>query len=199
MLTVLYGPSCIGKTSIQKLLIDSRGFIAVRCFTTRELRKEGDPGRVHVDQQQFRTLRERGEFYISNLQFGEYYGASRIDIERAVASTEHHYVLDFRIRDRVQLEYVPHLRILVVVDDEQQLRRHIVSAGRTRREEEIIEEYRRHYSPGEMALLRASGFKIVKNRFGRLGDAASCVSQLSQVEGRQGRPKIRQKRPNWRS
>ena len=178
MLIVLYGPSCVGKSTIQNVLCRHFGWRPIRCFTTRKPR-HNDISRIHVSPAEFQCMSDQNAFFLENVQFGEMYGTSKVDIAFALRSEDLFFVLDFRINDRLQLSPVRHCKILVSVDGSEDLMKRIALANRRDRQEEILSEYRRNYTAENLHSLRAEGFAVVNNPFGALDVAVKNVLALT--------------------
>lgn len=163
MLIILYGPSCAGKTTIQRGFIDSFvGAKAVRCFQTRAPR-DCDVGRVYVDVNEYEELLRKEEIAISNEHFGGFYGTSRKDLEASMVG-EQIFLLDFLIKDRELLDPYGQKKILIVPDSIDQVLSQMEKAGRSSRREKIIEDYRTHYAESHLKKLEREGFLFLRNR-----------------------------------
>jgi guanylate kinase len=162
MLVILYGPSCVGKTSIQKGLIESDcGAKAVRCFQTREPR-DSDVGRVHVSQKEYDDILIDEEIAISNQHFGNYYGTSKRDLDTSL-NNDQLFVLDFLIKDRALLDPYNQKKVLIVPDSLNQVLSQMNAAGRSSRREQIIEDYKKHYVYSHLKKLEREGFFFLRN------------------------------------
>lgn len=83
-LTVIVGPTCSGKTTLQKALF-LRGFVKVITTTTREPRPGECQGVDYnfVTREEFKTLITNGDLYEHEEFQGNYYGVSKLAVEQA--------------------------------------------------------------------------------------------------------------------
>jgi guanylate kinase len=82
-ITTLTGPSCAGKTTLEKRLKDA-GFVQVISHTTREPRAGEVNGKAYyfIDKSEFKRLNATG-FFIESVEFnGQYYGVSAPEVQR---------------------------------------------------------------------------------------------------------------------
>lgn len=83
----LTGPSCAGKTTLEKRLKEE-GFVQVISHTTREPRAGEENGKAYhfIDKSEFKRL-EATDFFVESVHFnGNYYGVSAQEVQR-VAET----------------------------------------------------------------------------------------------------------------
>lgn len=85
MILTIIGPSCAGKTTLEKMLRDQLGFESVISTTTRPMREgEVDGANYHfIDVSAFDKRKENGEF-VESVEFnGHRYGVSCEEVNRA--------------------------------------------------------------------------------------------------------------------
>jgi len=83
MLVVLLGPSCSGKSTFQKELVDNEGYHAVRTATTRPKRIGEDPSSYYfLKDQAFAEWESRQELLCVESFRGWRYGVPREELER---------------------------------------------------------------------------------------------------------------------
>ena len=83
----LTGPSCAGKSTMEKMLREKHGFVPVISTTTRPMRAGEVDGQSYyfVDRKTFQDMAERGQF-VENVEFnGNFYGVSAQEVERVAA------------------------------------------------------------------------------------------------------------------
>lgn len=83
LIVTITGPSCAGKSTMEKMLQD-RGFANAVSTTTRMPRDGEVDGKAYhfIDKSQFKRLLEQGAF-IEHVQFNDnYYGLSALEVER---------------------------------------------------------------------------------------------------------------------
>lgn len=82
-IVTLTGPSCAGKTTLEKRLKDV-GFVQVISHTTREPRAGEENGKAYyfIDKSEFKRLATTG-FFIEQVEFnGNFYGVSADEVKR---------------------------------------------------------------------------------------------------------------------
>jgi guanylate kinase len=159
MLTVLYGTSCVGKTTLIRHLRDYYQWIPIPCYLTRSLR-ESDICRVSITQKIFNKRDREGYFFCVNHQFGTYYGTPKQEIVGAIKDLDNNYVLDFMIKNREQFECLEHRKILMIPETEELLRSRIISANRQDREREILADFRQNYNSDKVSFYMNKGFEV---------------------------------------
>lgn len=83
MLVVLLGPSCSGKSTYQKELVENEGYHAVRTATTRPKRMGEDPSSYYfLKDQAFAEWESRQELLCVESFRGWRYGVPREELER---------------------------------------------------------------------------------------------------------------------
>lgn len=83
----LTGPSCAGKSTMEKMLREQYGFVPLISTTTRAPRAGEVDGESYyfIDRAIFQDMAERGQF-VENVEFnGNFYGVSAQEIERVAA------------------------------------------------------------------------------------------------------------------
>lgn len=83
MLVVLLGPSCSGKSTFQKELVENEGYHAVRTATTRPKRMGEDPSSYYfLKDQAFSEWEVRGDLLCVETFRGWRYGVPKEELER---------------------------------------------------------------------------------------------------------------------
>ena len=83
MLVVLLGPSCSGKSTFQKELVENEGYHAVRTATTRPKRMGEDPSSYYfLKDKAFAEWESRGDLLCVETFRGWRYGVPREELER---------------------------------------------------------------------------------------------------------------------
>lgn len=83
MLVVLLGPSCSGKSTFQKELVENEGYHAVRTATTRPKRMGEDPSSYYfLKDSAFAEWEQRGDLICSEVFRNWRYGVPRDEIAR---------------------------------------------------------------------------------------------------------------------
>lgn len=166
MLIVLYGTSCVGKTTLQKKLIEKQNITPVRCYLTRDLRDD-DIGRIKLSKAEFFDLSDKGEIAIVNNIYGNFYGTSNEDLSSAL-NTKLKYVLDYSLSNYDQLVSYNPKNFIIVPENLAQLEMQIAESGREERKEKIITEYNTLYSDEELERYKEKGFNIIVNYSGNI-------------------------------
>lgn len=94
MLVVLLGPSCSGKSTFQKELVENEGYHAVRTATTRPKRMGEDPSSYYfLKDSAFAEWEQRGDLICSEVFRGWRYGVPRDELVRSASRTNRVVVL----------------------------------------------------------------------------------------------------------
>lgn len=94
MLVVLLGPSCSGKSTFQKELVDDEGYYAVRTATTRPKRMGEDLSSYYfLKDQSFAEWEERGDLLCVETFRGWRYGVPRDELVRSASKTNRVVIL----------------------------------------------------------------------------------------------------------
>lgn len=94
MLVVLLGPSCSGKSTFQKELVENAGYHAVRTATTRPKRMGEDPSSYYfLKDQSFAEWEVRGDLLCVETFRGWRYGVPRDELVRGASRTNRVVVL----------------------------------------------------------------------------------------------------------
>ncbi len=161
MLTMLYGTSCCGKSTLIKILCDQHNFCPINGYMTRTLRND-DFARIPVSVERFREMQFKGEFAIINEHLAGSYGNLRKELELATTETTN-YILDFLIKDQYKLDSYPHERIIILPEGKSQLIAQIKQAGRESRMDDILQDYDDHYNARSLKEFIAKGYHLVIN------------------------------------
>ena len=94
MLVVLLGPSCSGKSTFQKELVENEGYHAVRTATTRPKRMgEGLSSYYFLKDQSFAEWEVRGDLLCVETFRGWRYGVPRDELVRSASKTNRCVIL----------------------------------------------------------------------------------------------------------
>lgn len=94
MLVVLLGPSCSGKSTFQKELVENEGYHAVRTATTRPKRMGEDPSSYYfLKDQAFSEWEVRGDLLCVETFRGWRYGVPRDELVRSASKQNRAVVL----------------------------------------------------------------------------------------------------------
>ena len=94
MLVVLLGPSCSGKSTFQKELVQDEGYHAVRTATTRPKRMGEDLSSYYfLKDQSFAEWEERGDLLCVETFRGWRYGVPRDELVRSASKTNRVVIL----------------------------------------------------------------------------------------------------------
>lgn len=110
LIITLTGPSCSGKSTLERMMCDKLGFERVISTTTRPMRA-GDIHGVNyhfMSKSEFKRLKAQG-FFVEAVEFnGNYYGVSVNEINRVLAGGKN-VVIVVEPEGHVQIaEYVPY-------------------------------------------------------------------------------------------
>lgn len=144
MLFIICGVSCVGKSTIIRMLHSSFGFSILPTYMTRPLR-EGEKEKISITSEKFAKLENEGFFRFVNHLFGNSYGTPKQ--EAALAASENQpWLIDFPVH-QVSDAFADLTYQVVIVDPEnnEQLRKHIKLAERSDRLVEIFDELSREY------------------------------------------------------
>lgn len=175
MLIVFYGPSCVGRTTLMRLLAQQDRWRFVPVLTTRALRS-GESEKRTVTESELTGLAEVGQLLTISRSFGNSYSWLRSDLQEAADSTDF-WMLDFRFSLGKLLVSLRPREIIVLPPNEETLRRRIANAGRSEREAAIITDYREHYSSARLEGMAGANTIIVVNNEGKAEEAARRIRQ----------------------
>jgi guanylate kinase len=159
MLTILYGTSCVGKTTLIKHLRDDYQWIPISCYLTRPLRAS-DVSRISITKEVFNCKDQEGHFFCKNAQFDTLYGTPVKELEIAIEDSNNNYILDFMIKNYEQFECLKHRKILMLPETEELLKLRIISTNRQERESEILTDFRENYNPDKILFYKNKGFEV---------------------------------------
>ena len=160
MLIVLYGTSCIGKTTLIKYLIDNHQWIPISCYLTRPLR-DSDIARITVTNKEFNAKDGAGYFSFVNQQYNVMYGTPEDELRIAANDLNNKYILDFMLKNSWQLENINHTRVIMLPETEEFLKSRISLANRQERLSEILIDFQENYNLEKVFLCEQKGFKIL--------------------------------------
>lgn len=167
MLTILYGPSCVGKTTLIKHLISDYGWQSISCYITRPVRSS-DIRRVSVTRKEFKKLEEENFFHCVNHHFEASYGTPKNELVDSAKSCADRFVLDFMLKNYFQLEPFEHKKIIVLPESIENLKLQIDGSDRSNRYESILKDIEENYSEEKLTFYKDNGFKILVTRFNNI-------------------------------
>lgn len=173
MLVLLYGPSCVGKTSLIRGLNHKHGWPIVPTEMTREVRPN-ETEKIYVSLDEFKAKRDREYFLCDNYLYGNWYGTP---FHCIVAAQQQNipYLLDMPIKSRyTAFASIPHLGIVVLPESRPALVDRINQSVRESRMQHILDEYDNDYNA--VRLDADSSLIRIKNHSGLLEQALSELS-----------------------
>lgn len=177
MLTILYGPSCVGKTTLIKHLISDYDWQSISCYLTRPLRPS-DVGRVYVAEEEFKKLEEANFFHCVNRHFDASYGTPKNELLDSSKSNTDQFVLDFMLKNYLQLEPFEHKKIIVLPESLEKLKLQIDRSGRSNRSKDILEDIQENYSEEKLMSYKDNGFKILTSNFDNISDTLKGLMEI---------------------
>jgi guanylate kinase len=177
MLTILYGPSCVGKTTLIKHLITDYNWKPISCYLTRPIRV-GDVGRIPVTKEEFKKLEEEDFFHCVNHHFEASYGTPKNELVDSAKSYADRFVLDFMLKNYFQLEPFEHKKIIVLPESIEKLKLQIDGSDRSNRYESILKDIEENYSEEKLTFYKDNGFKILVTRF---DDIAATLQDFMEI------------------
>ncbi len=144
MLVLLFGVSCVGKTSLIQDLKDSFGWLSISTYMTREIRL-GETEKQSITNDRFVQMETEKHFICANEIFGNKYGTPKNEIEIAVKDQNKYWMLDFPISKRHLLKEYKYTPVVILALDKKQLIEQITKSNRLDRLEYILKEYDDHY------------------------------------------------------
>jgi guanylate kinase len=180
MLVVLFGTSCVGKTSLIKQLVEKYSFNCVSWFTTRPFRNI-DLGRRCISLEEFKKLEENQKFLLVNNSYAYLYGMPLESIKFAENSKEY-YVADFRIKDLRLFDLINCIKIIVLPESEFQLIQQIKGASRSERMDEILKDYKNNLNSEKVKEYVDQNCHVFINRNGMIAENVKMLYKLINVE-----------------
>jgi guanylate kinase len=146
MLSIFYGCSCVGKTSIMEALHHRYGWQFITIFTTRASRNQ-EFYKLTLDSGSFERKVQSGDALFVNECYGNFYGVSKDDILIATTRIREVWMLDFSIANHEQTKNLLNTkRVVILPEDELQLTAQISEANRSERGASILQDYRQNYA-----------------------------------------------------
>ncbi len=176
MLVVLFGTSCVGRTTLIKGLVRDYGFNLVNWYTTRPVRKE-DLGRFNVEIEEFQRLEAEKFFMLANKAHRYFYGMPYHEFIIAVNSNDY-YVVDFNIRDLNLVDSFICVKIIVLPEDENHLKTQIATAERLERTVDILADYKINFNPSKIQEYRQHNCLVFTNRFEKTIENVRLIYEL---------------------
>jgi guanylate kinase len=164
MLTVLYGPSCVGKTTLINRLITDYSWKPISCYLTRTIRPS-DVGRVEITREKFQELENDEYFHCVNHHFETSYGTPKHELTNAENCKTNVYILDFMIKNYSQLEVFEHDKIIILPESLEKFKSQIETSGRSDRTKDILKDLEENYNEEKIMTYKNIGFKTIINKF----------------------------------
>ena len=183
MLTVIFGVSCVGKSTIIEQLLE-HGCYPVRVYTTRALRN-GEKLKIHVSDERFEQYVTQQKFVWVNQFFNTIYGTSNEDISKALSSDDV-YLLDYALSRESDFEGMNCLKIILLPENLDALVMQIESSNRNERLDEILNEYNAYYNQEALYKYLDQNFKIVINLHSKPQYAITQIIQHIKKEANHG-------------
>jgi guanylate kinase len=168
MLTVLYGTSCVGKTTLIKRLISNYNWKTIPTTVTRSLRPDEDIARISITENEFNQLKKEGKFHCVNRYFGTSYGVPMEEVIYAENNKKDEYILDFMIEDYMDMQNVQHRKIILIPESIDKFTLQVEASGRSNRINEIFRDLENNYNDEKIIFYKNSGFDILLSRFGNV-------------------------------
>lgn len=144
MLTIFFGVSCVGKSTLMQELRSQFGWLTIPTYVTRPLRF-GETEKISISHADFLEMEDREVFLCVNQIYGNRYGIPRAEVEFAIQNRDRYWVLDFPISKKYLLDGYHYSGFVILPQDETQLVQQAKIAGRIDRLSTILEEYRKRY------------------------------------------------------
>jgi guanylate kinase len=177
MLTIIYGPSCVGKTTLIRHLISDYGWQSISCYLTRPVRSS-DIARVPLTKEEFKKLEEENFFHCVNHHFEASYGTPRNELIDSGRSNTNRFVLDFMLKNYLQLEPFEHEKIIILPESIENLKLQIDSADRSNRLEDILQDMEENYNEEKLTHYKSNGFKVLINSFGNVSATLKNIVEI---------------------
>lgn len=177
MLTVLYGPSCIGKTTLISRLVNGFNWKPISCYLTRTIRST-DVGRVEITRERFKELEGEEYFHCVNHHFETSYGTPKHELIKAENCKTDRYILDFMIKNYLQLNQFEHKKIIMLPECLEKFKLQIESSGRHDRTKDILRDIEEHYNEEKIMSYKNIGFEVLISKF---NDVDATLSDLNGI------------------
>lgn len=100
MLVILYGVSCVEKTTLISELIEKHAWKAINCYLTRDIRSD-DIARIKITKENFLILERQRFFLATNRHFNVWHGMPLPEIKNATFNKTQIFVLDFMLKKQI--------------------------------------------------------------------------------------------------
>jgi len=145
MLTILLGPSGVGKTAIIEILVTQFNWKPLISYITRE-KRDNELYKKCITNEKFDTLELNDLLYSNIAQLNNRYGTLKADISTAVESGDH-WILDFSVSYyQSYFSNLPHQAFIIMPENGFQLRDQLILANRTERASTCLSELEK-FSP----------------------------------------------------
>jgi guanylate kinase len=185
MIVALIGCSCSGKSTIMKMLHETRGFGFLRNAVTRPGRTD-EMYKISYTDLEFDKSLERNELILQNKHFKYRYAYLRNDFEKAILTHDEFYMLDFGIENISQFDQFESItKVIIIPESCEFLKKNILKSGREERESEILANFKSHYSHLKEGYNKGLNSLIVKNRENNLpGVVTEIINFMSNSQNR---------------
>lgn len=171
MLVLLYGVSCVGKTSVIRKLQSKYNWKIIPTYMTREERT-GEFEKKQIAAPELNKLEQGGFFLCVNHLPSGSYGTPIKEVEEAVTSKEEIWCLDFPISKKHLLSNHEHIGIILMPKDEKQLKEQIRKSDRLDRKDSILLDYRTNYQNVD------ENFYVIVNKPNEIDETAGFIQTI---------------------
>ena len=166
ILFIISAPSGAGKTSLVKALIQSMSDIAVSVSHTTRLQRKGeiDGADYHfVTQDVFLGMVDRGEFIEHAQVYGNYYGTSKVAVERQLRAGQNIILeIDWQGMQQVKCIWPESVSIFVLPPSRSALESRLMARGQ---DDDTVIAQRMAQARDEMLQYKASDYLLVNDDF----------------------------------
>lgn len=178
MLSLLLGPSGVGKSSVIDILVEEFGWRSITSVTTRPPRMD-EKHKISLSRAEYQQRLDENLLFSHVEQLGHMYGTSRAEIELAVRD-DAFWVLDFSVeRYRGAFSKVPHQAFVIVPETEAQLLDQLAVAGRHERIGVALNELRTHFDDSSVTKLGLERSTRLVSKPGGQRDTALAIVQVA--------------------
>lgn len=143
MLVILYGVSCVGKTTLMRSLEKEFNWKIVTTYMTRKQR-EGEYEKKQISLSRLIELEEQKFFLCVNHLASASYGTPLGEIQDAIFQKDV-FCLDFPIHKKEIFDQLPYTGIVIMPENIEQLLFQIQASGRNNRKKSILQDFQNNY------------------------------------------------------